>query len=169
MHQHLTPEQIGVHAEIRAAAKARFGSDAKCLFLVHDHDGEAALTASIAVDTNPYGCVILAGTHTQSGDTLASFLAQALAKIAELPTDLLGAKAEDHNRAAQDALDADDVCGLCGERGADKIPAPRQWPGEREPDSRLVHDYCETAECSRAHAALSQGQRDAVIDGMRAA
>lgn len=52
-----------------------------------------------------------------------------------------------------EALDAasEDVCGLCGKPGANKIPAPRQWPGERDPETEFVHSECENEECRRAH------------------
>jgi hypothetical protein len=45
----------------------------------------------------------------------------------------------------------DDICGFCGEAGADKIPHPIRWPGEQNPNSELVHAECETIECARAH------------------
>ena len=61
----------------------------------------------------------------------------------------------------------EDICGYCGEPGADKYAlwtgGGIYWPGEYRPDTELVHADCERAETSRAHAALSQGQRDAVI------
>ncbi len=57
----------------------------------------------------------------------------------------------------------DDTCGLCGHPGADKIPHPHYWPGERRPDGPLVHASCEEEECGRAHALLSQAERDAVL------
>ena len=53
----------------------------------------------------------------------------------------------------------EDICGLCGEPGADKIAHPNHWPGERVPDGELVHASCEDEECRRAHAALSDEQR----------
>lgn len=61
----------------------------------------------------------------------------------------------------------DDICGLCGEPGADKMAlwtgGGIYWPGEVRPDSECVHWECEEAETRRAHAALTQPQRDAVI------
>ncbi len=58
------------------------------------------------------------------------------------------------------SLDADvDICGLCGEPGADKYAHPIHWPGEQVPDGPLVHAECESAECARAHAALNERQR----------
>lgn len=54
----------------------------------------------------------------------------------------------------------DDICGLCGEPGADKIPHPVYWPGERQPETDYVHASCENAECARAHGELSDKQRD---------
>lgn len=50
----------------------------------------------------------------------------------------------------------DDICGYCGEAGADKYAAPRQWPGERYPDSLLVHSLCEHDECERAFKAFRE-------------
>lgn len=47
--------------------------------------------------------------------------------------------------------DSEDICGLCGLPGADKIPHPIRWPGERRPENDLVHAECEEEECSRAH------------------
>lgn len=57
----------------------------------------------------------------------------------------------------------EDTCGLCGRPGADKIPHPVHWPGERVPDSELVHSDCESEECARAHAALSDAQRESFL------
>lgn len=53
-----------------------------------------------------------------------------------------------------------DICGLCGEPGADKVAHPIHWPGECVPDGPLVHAECEVEECRRAHAALSDKQRE---------
>ncbi|MGB9154386.1 MAG: hypothetical protein WCD70_15005 [Alphaproteobacteria bacterium] len=53
----------------------------------------------------------------------------------------------------------EDICGLCGKPGADKMPHPLHWPGEQEPDTDLVHAECEQEECGRAHAELSDEQR----------
>lgn len=61
------------------------------------------------------------------------------------------------------ADDDEDICGLCGLPGADKIPHTNYWPGERRPDTGLVHAECEQEECGRAHAELSDVQRAAVI------
>jgi hypothetical protein len=54
----------------------------------------------------------------------------------------------------------EDICGLCGKPGADKIAHPILWPGERKSDTRFVHRSCEEAECARAHALLSDEQRN---------
>ena len=43
-----------------------------------------------------------------------------------------------------------DICGLCGELGADKIPHPAYWPTEKKPETELVHAECEKEECERA-------------------
>lgn len=53
----------------------------------------------------------------------------------------------------------EDICGLCGKPGANKVPHPIHWPGEEVPDTDLVHDTCEAAECERAHSLLSDKQR----------
>jgi hypothetical protein len=67
---------------------------------------------------------------------------------------------------SQDDEDAD-ICGLCGEPGADKIPHPMYWPGERRPGSEYVHASCEQEECSRAHSVLSDKQRREVLSSIR--
>jgi hypothetical protein len=48
-----------------------------------------------------------------------------------------------------------DICGLCGQPGADKIPHHVHWPGEQLPNTQYVHALCEEVECRRAHAALT--------------
>ncbi len=64
-----------------------------------------------------------------------------------------------------------DLCGLCGEPGADKMSLLRHggvaWPGERIPDGLLVHSDCERAETERAFLACPQTVRDAVLKGAR--
>jgi hypothetical protein len=60
----------------------------------------------------------------------------------------------------------EDICGLCGEPGADKVPHPEHWPGEQIPDTDLVHAECEDEECRRAHSELTDAQRRAVIRGI---
>lgn len=57
-----------------------------------------------------------------------------------------------------------DICGLCGEPGADKIPHPLRWPGEQAPDTDLVHAECESEACRIAHEALSDKQRKEFLD-----
>lgn len=52
-----------------------------------------------------------------------------------------------------------DICGLCGEPGADKFAHPVHWPGEQVPDTPYVHADCERKECERAHRALNDNQR----------
>lgn len=64
-------------------------------------------------------------------------------------------------------LEDDDICGLCGEQGANKFAHPIHWPGERRPETELVHDYCEAEECRRAHAALSDKQRHDFLRSIR--
>lgn len=87
------------------------------------------------------------GNPTECIEVLKGQLEEAREKIKELEA----------------ARDAEDICGLCGEPGADKIPHPNHWPGERVPDTELVHATCEADECARAHAALSDEQRRRVL------
>lgn len=54
----------------------------------------------------------------------------------------------------------DDVCGFCGQTGADKVPHPVRWPGEDTAGTPYVHAECEDAECRRAHALLTDRQRE---------
>ena len=64
----------------------------------------------------------------------------------------------------------EDICGLCGEPGADKMAmwtgGGVYWPGETVPDAEFVHQECEQEETRRAHALLSQDERDAVLRGI---
>ena len=73
---------------------------------------------------------------------------------------------EQRRELPENQCPADDLCGLCGEPGADKYHHPVYWPGEREPDGDLVHAACEQEECARAHAALSDQQRAAFLRGL---
>lgn len=57
------------------------------------------------------------------------------------------------------SVEPEDICGFCGKPGADKFPHPVRWPGEESARTELVHAECEQAECGRAHAALSDRQR----------
>jgi hypothetical protein len=52
----------------------------------------------------------------------------------------------------------EDICGLCGLPGADKIPHPIRWPDEESAGTEYVHAECEDAECKRA-SDLCQGDR----------
>ena len=61
----------------------------------------------------------------------------------------------------------DDICGLCGKPGADKIPHPVYWPGEQRPDTELIHAECEDAECKRAHSRLTDREREAFLRSIR--
>lgn len=67
----------------------------------------------------------------------------------------------------QSESEDNDICGLCGEPGADKIAHPEHWPGERVPDTPYVHSECESLECKRAHAALTDKQRQDFLYGIR--
>jgi hypothetical protein len=60
-------------------------------------------------------------------------------------------------------LENEDVCGLCGFKGADKVPHPVLWPGERDAGDSFVHAECEDAECARAQAALSDSERESFL------
>lgn len=66
----------------------------------------------------------------------------------------------------------DDICGLCGQPGADKMALWTgdgiYWPGERIPETELVHADCEREETERAHAALTQEQRNVVLQDIAA-
>jgi hypothetical protein len=57
----------------------------------------------------------------------------------------------------------EDVCGFCNLPGADKIPHPVRWPGEVSAGTEFVHADCENDECKRAHAALSDKQRQSFL------
>ena len=57
-------------------------------------------------------------------------------------------------------MEDDDICGLCGQPGADKMAHPMHWPGEQVPDGVMVHAECEQQECQRAHLALTPEQRE---------
>lgn len=59
--------------------------------------------------------------------------------------------------------DDEDICGFCGKPGANKIPHPVRWPGEQSAGTPLVHDDCEKEECRRAHAELSDSEREAFL------
>ncbi len=66
-------------------------------------------------------------------------------------------------RHEADTDDEEDICGLCGEPGADKAACPVGWPGQRTPATPYVHSECEEAEACRAMEALTPGQRAAAI------
>ena len=64
----------------------------------------------------------------------------------------------------------DDICGLCGKPVADKMAkwtgGGIYWPGEEIPETEMVHQECEQKETERAHATLTQEQRDEVLRGL---
>ena len=63
--------------------------------------------------------------------------------------------------------DTDDLCFLCDQPGADKIPHPVNWPGERAvPPGRFVHQHCEQAETDRAFHALDEQARNNFLNRM---
>lgn len=57
----------------------------------------------------------------------------------------------------------EDICGFCGREGADKMPHPVRWPGEESAGTEFIHAECESEECRRAHAALTDQQRRAFL------
>lgn len=59
--------------------------------------------------------------------------------------------------------DEQDICGFCGQPGADKVPHPHHWPGERSAGTDYVHAACEQEECTRAHSQLNNQQRDSFL------
>lgn len=67
----------------------------------------------------------------------------------------------------RDAMEGpqEDTCGFCGQPGADKIPHPIRWPGEKSAGTEFVHSECEQEECRRAHAELSDEQRKQFLKG----
>ncbi len=66
----------------------------------------------------------------------------------------------------------EDICGLCGEPGADKMAlwtgGGKYWPGEHASETEMVHQACEQEETIRAHAELSESKREAFLAAIRA-
>ena len=59
----------------------------------------------------------------------------------------------------------DELCFLCGQPGADKIPHPINWPGEQvAPFGGFVHQHCEQAETERAFNELDAQTRNRFLD-----
>lgn len=56
----------------------------------------------------------------------------------------------------------EDICGLCGKPGADKDAAKLRWPGQREPNTDMVHTACEMEEKVRAYKAYVAAGNDPV-------
>jgi len=54
----------------------------------------------------------------------------------------------------------DNVCGLCGLSGADKIPHPVNWPNELIPTTQYVHAACEDRAAFHAMLARTEKERD---------
>jgi len=77
--------------------------------------------------------------------------------------DALNGKSAFIDRDFSAPIDEENICGLCGDPGADKIAHPTYWPGERRPDGEMVHAECEQSECGRAHAALSDAERKSFL------
>lgn len=68
----------------------------------------------------------------------------------------------------QEYPDADeDICGLCGLPGADKIPHPIHWPQERVPDTDLVHAECEQEACAEGAAKCQGREREQFLASIR--
>ena len=61
----------------------------------------------------------------------------------------------------------EDICGLCGLLGADKIPHPIYWPDEMRPNTLYVHAECEREECERASALCQGKERDDFLEKCR--
>lgn len=65
----------------------------------------------------------------------------------------------------------EDICGLCGEPGTDKMAGwtggGKYWPGEQASETQFVHASCEVEERRRAHAALTQPERDEFLEKIR--
>ena len=61
--------------------------------------------------------------------------------------------------SSDSSASGEDICGFCGQPGADKFPHPVRWPGERSAGTELVHAECEHEECGRAHSLLSDRER----------
>ena len=62
----------------------------------------------------------------------------------------------------------DDICGLCGLPGADKIPHPVYWPEEQrpDPDRELVHAECEQRACAEGSAKCQGKERQAFLNNV---
>lgn len=60
-----------------------------------------------------------------------------------------------------------DICGFCGEPGADKIPHPVRWPQERKSRTKLVHAECEELECARASELCQGEEREKFLKSIR--
>ncbi len=66
--------------------------------------------------------------------------------------------------------DEEDICGLCGEPGADKMAlwtgGGKYWPNETVPETEMVHQSCEQDETERAFDELAQEEREAFCRGL---
>lgn len=62
--------------------------------------------------------------------------------------------------------DDEEVCGLCGHPGADKVPHPVYWPGEKVPHSKYVHAACEEEESARAMSRMTLDERRAFLQSL---
>lgn len=76
-------------------------------------------------------------------------------------------KPQDEITRPLDEIVSEDICGFCGMPGADKIPHPVRWPGEASAETKLVHAECESEECRRAHARLSDLERRSFLSSIR--
>lgn len=60
----------------------------------------------------------------------------------------------------------EDICGLCGKPGADKIPHPIHWPGEHISANPFVHSECEAEAALAAMEAMTDEQRERFLDSL---
>ncbi len=116
---------------------------------------------------------------TKEGDLLGELIAicERIVDAARSPREMSGMReiSADEVEALEDVLskatkdEDEDICGFCGEPGADKMPHPVRWPGEESAGTELVHIECEREECRRAHAALTDRQGEdflrSILDG----
>jgi len=72
----------------------------------------------------------------------------------------MGREAESIGKGVENMMDlSEDICGYCGEKGAEKYAHLIYWPNEQRPGTEFVHRHCEQEECERAHAELSDKER----------
>lgn len=109
------------------------------------------LNAKLEVATDTLTLMSIRMTHSLSG-SLSSDVELEFEQLIEVADKALAAIEREG-----------DICGLCGKPGADKIAHPVHWPGELIPDGSIVHAECEAEECKRAHAELSDEERETFL------